>query len=1225
MKHLTLLFILSCCAGWAQLPDAPGIYLAKEYQSAHNGVTHRVYQQRFQGIEVYGAAWVVNLDSNGEILNSAGTFYPDPGSVALPSQATAFESVRSAIRAVNPKLAERYAPLLSAKASAKGLRFAAASLGEDIDAELVWYPIRGALQPAWKFLITDEDGVNSFTTIVESATKMLLHNLPNTDFFQAKGLVFERESPQPNPTPGIRLTAAPPYVNRSVQPFPSSWVATNQTVGNNTITGQNLLGQSFITNPRVTSSTGLDFSFPLELGSGAGAGTLYPDASNTNLFYWVNRAHDLHYENGFDEAAGNFQQDNFGKGGTGGDPVLAYTHYGAQSVDRAVYNNAFFSSRGSQDGGAAMLAMYLGSSGRGGYLTDGALDAGVIIHEYTHGVSRRLANNVYSTFQGAAMGEAWSDFFGLEYTLPQGSPANGTYLVAEYFDQTWGTGDFRTRPYSTDPTVNSLTFANLGQVIAYPEVHADGEIWMEALWEARANLIAQLGEAEGRRRIRLLVLDGMKLMPPQGTMIDARDAILLADRVDFKGESQSQLWAAFAKRGLGALAYTSGGNTVHVHPSFAIPSAAAQFAFYDEKLTIGETVRILLSDLNNNKKSTLVQVLSDSGDLEDLLLTRTGTVFSGVLPSSGNALLSQNGTINLMPGDGVTAYYVDADDGTGKAKLVTTSATFTPPYALTALAPNFSFSGERDISFFAGSTVRLDIPFEFPFYDKKLRSMYVHLNGLISFGLPGAYTVSSCTDGLSLANYSGIAPLWAQLNYPRTASQGIFVSYPTPKSMTIRWSLETYTAFAVGRPVNFAVTLTDEGLIQVQYGPGNVDVGLALTGTGCGAAPVAGISPGRDSYSQRVVFAGYENTAVKYEPPFNSPSLPVVEVESPKANDKVKSLLTITGIVYDEKTALSRVDVLIDRVNRGRATLSVSRPDYCRANNVPGCPRVGFTATIDLKSLGLTPGPHTLALRATNIRGAFEQYPATPIPFEMEAGDVRLPYGKLESPAAGAELSGSITVSGYAFADDLRIVGVDTLIDGVTYGPTSYGMPRADICAGLSPLPVNCPLPGFRFVFNSQTVAPALPNGKHQIQIRVRDELGRSTLIPDTPVEFTVKNDALEKPVGVLLTPGANEVLSGIVKISGYGYTATGRITAMTLLVDGAGWSSIPFNQPLPEVCATLEGVSACPNIGFSVNFDTRKIPNGPHILGVQIVNDKGGFINIPTANSYGTNVLIQN
>src|SRR5262249_34352682 len=46
-------------------------------------------------------------------------------------------------------------------------------------------------------------------------------------------------------------------------------------------------------------------------------------ASLVGMFFHVNWLHDRWYEAGFDEAAGNAQQDNFGLGGEEGDPVLA--------------------------------------------------------------------------------------------------------------------------------------------------------------------------------------------------------------------------------------------------------------------------------------------------------------------------------------------------------------------------------------------------------------------------------------------------------------------------------------------------------------------------------------------------------------------------------------------------------------------------------------------------------------------------------------------------------------------------------------------------------------------------------------------------------------------------------------------------------------------------------------------------------------------------------------
>src|SRR5689334_19049815 len=58
--------------------DLAGLYIAKEYQSAHNGVTHFVYKQQFQGIDVYNAEWVVNVDRDGRVLNAGGFLYRRP-------------------------------------------------------------------------------------------------------------------------------------------------------------------------------------------------------------------------------------------------------------------------------------------------------------------------------------------------------------------------------------------------------------------------------------------------------------------------------------------------------------------------------------------------------------------------------------------------------------------------------------------------------------------------------------------------------------------------------------------------------------------------------------------------------------------------------------------------------------------------------------------------------------------------------------------------------------------------------------------------------------------------------------------------------------------------------------------------------------------------------------------------------------------------------------------
>src|SRR5260370_22503617 len=309
--------------------------------------------------------------------------------------------------------------------------------------------------------------------------------------------------------------------------------------------------------------------------------------------------------------------------------MSVYSHFGAARTSFAQIENAFFTTRNVNDGSQSMVAMFLSASNQGDFFTDGSFDAVVMVHEYTHGVSFRLVRQGYNTFQGAAMGEAGSDFCGLEYPLPNGAPPDGFYALSEYFDQDWGAGDIRTRGYSTNMALNPLTYANIGQVIPFPEVHADGEIWFEALWEVRAHLIQQFGEAAGRRRVRLLVLDGMKLSIPAPSMVNMRDAILLAARVDFKGASQDQLWAGFAKRGLGALAYAASGDSVHVISSFDLPSAGGQLKFYDNPLVIGQRIRFVLQDSGVNTPTVRAVVNASSGDVENVIMVRTGSIYVG--------------------------------------------------------------------------------------------------------------------------------------------------------------------------------------------------------------------------------------------------------------------------------------------------------------------------------------------------------------------------------------------------------------------------------------------------------------------------------------------------------------------------------------------------------------------------------------------------------------------
>ena len=1221
--------------------DLAGLYLVKEYRTAHNGVTHLVYKQRFLGLEVLNAEWVVNIDRDGQVINSGGLLFGAPSSEpAAPS--SAMSAVRAAVGAVNPRLAGRFFPFPKESAEAgRKITFLRSSLTEDVDGELIWYGVNGAARAAWVFEVVDENGVDAWQVVVDAETEKVLAKEPLTWYQSPKGLLYEKGSPQPNPTPGVR-TEIRPMVERTMQPLtgdpaasPLGWVTGNQTAGNNVIAGANQLGTLFLLTPQMAKAPDANFSFPLQVGASAPNPVNFDDAVTTNLFYWANRAHDLFYAIGFDEAAGNYQQNNLGRGGAGGDPMYIYSHFGAAEplAGGGEFGNAFYSTRRvGQDGAQGMVAMFLFPSRATGLWADGALDAEVIVHEYTHGVSTRLVRSL-SGVQGGAMGEAWSDFFALEFTLPDGAPPDGLYPTGEYVTQSWGLG-IRTRPYTTDMNVNPLTYAQFGKISrgSAPEVHSDGEIWVEALWEMRAALIKQFGEKEGRRRVRLLVIDGMKLSPPAPSYVDARDAILLADKVDFNGASQQQIWAAFARRGLGVLAQSRSASTAHVSPSFDLPSPQGSMLFYEPAYVIGEIVRLVLQDANLNAPTVRIQLTSSSGDVETIELRRTGMVYIGNIATAGAPVTAENGILQLAPGDSISAYYVDFNIGDGSAKLITANVPAMMPYAISTLAPEFGFTQERalfDFTSFPADPVTLlisttrPLPFDFPYFNNTYRSATVYGNGVLSFRgfQPGA----PCEFVEALSGAS-IAPLWSRVGTGGRAQpdENVYESR-TADSITWRWAGETVPVVpsADRQPVNFAITLYADGRIELRYGAGNKS--LVYNSPSCLlVGPAIGFTNGNETFFQRIGThdsqTSLENAPlVRIDPPFNPSSSPAARLETPGDGDTVKGSLSGTGVVYDSDNNIVRVDVLVDGVAVGRATTGRPRPDFCAQQSVRGCPNVGFVFTL---AAGLvSPGRHKLRLRATNSRGSMLDFPDTPITITVEPADAAVPYGAIESPTGGAQLSGTVMVRGYAVADTVRVSFVDVLIDGVNYGRAAYGAARNDICGGLPGRP-NCPNIGFTFVLETQGSLPVV-NGTHTLSIRAMDALNRLTTLQTITV--TVNNEANKPPNGVLRSPQPGERLKGTVRISGHAWDPDGRITRVGLVMDNVLVATVPYGRPRPDECSQLPDVAACPNIGFEMDYDTRALTNGLHTLGIQLTDDRGATVMIPNLIRAGMNVVIEN
>ncbi|KAF8595644.1 hypothetical protein BDV93DRAFT_574505, partial [Ceratobasidium sp. AG-I] len=145
------------------------------------------------------------------------------------------------------------------------------------------------------------------------------------------------------------------------------------TIGNNVIVQSNRdTTGSWKTKPRPDGSPELVFDFPYEENLGP---EQLINTSITQIFYMANMYHDLLYLYGFDEASGNFQQYNFGKGGKQGDGIII------QAQDGNARNGANFETPA--DGQSGICRMFIWDTATP--FRDSGLDAGILIHELTHG------------------------------------------------------------------------------------------------------------------------------------------------------------------------------------------------------------------------------------------------------------------------------------------------------------------------------------------------------------------------------------------------------------------------------------------------------------------------------------------------------------------------------------------------------------------------------------------------------------------------------------------------------------------------------------------------------------------------------------------------------------------------------------------------------------------------------------------------------------------------
>jgi Fungalysin metallopeptidase (M36)/Bacterial pre-peptidase C-terminal domain/Fungalysin/Thermolysin Propeptide Motif len=591
-------------------------------------------------------------------------------------------------------------------------------------------------------------------------------------------------------------TESPVKGTRTLVTFPDSWLpaSATQTTGNNVDAYLDANGDEIpdpVTNANMKEGRAFSATqtFDFEFGDGTVQRDprLYQPSAVTNIFYFVNTAHDYFYNLGFNEAAGNFQTSNFDRGGVGNDAVQAEAQSGRDDAAFAP----------TPEGTAPKLQMGLftrGTSSRTDDL-DSDYEGIVAVHEYGHGVTSRLVGRKTSTscldnIQSGALGEGWSDYFSSSLF---NNPIQGAYLSQN-------PGGIRRYSYEGYP----LTYEDIGNGVNGYEVHDDGEIWAGTLWDLRKTL--------GAATTDQIVLDGVKSTPCNPSMTDARDAILSGDMARNNGANRTAIWTIFAKHGMGYSAVGVDGS---------LQKGTRYDAGYD-----------LPPDLQPNR---------GPGITSNPLSVRTG--LGDQYAYSMAVSNPQSGVLNYVLSSGPANMSINSSSG-----AITWTASFiSPRVKITVtdgkggkvvhgyLLPIVTTLADSKAITIAGGTnsvgnARIIVPAGLPVLQFKLRGGSGDADILIEEpdGFPSASFQDGNTETLSFANPKPGEWLITVLGYQSYAGASLAAAFITPTPVPPNTSLSGLSGDFTSETFYRVSVPAGTTTLQVSTSGGNGDVDVAL-------------------------------------------------------------------------------------------------------------------------------------------------------------------------------------------------------------------------------------------------------------------------------------------------------------------------------------------------------------------------------------------------------------
>ncbi len=244
--------------------------------------------------------------------------------------------------------------------------------GDDVRVKRTLFHLPDALVPAYYVEVMAPDQAYSYVVDAADGHLLFRHDLMAFDTFgyrvwaETGGAHLPHDGPQgtaptPHPT-GLPDFFAPTFTAPNLIALQNGPISTNDPwlpPGATVTTGNNVDAYADITSPdgfntgdvRATTTGPNAFDRTYDLNQNPTVTTDQRMAAITQLFYNNNFFHDWYYDSGFNEAAGNGQTNNFGRGGLGNDAMRS------EAQDFSGTNNANMSTPA--DGSAGRMQMYL--------------------------------------------------------------------------------------------------------------------------------------------------------------------------------------------------------------------------------------------------------------------------------------------------------------------------------------------------------------------------------------------------------------------------------------------------------------------------------------------------------------------------------------------------------------------------------------------------------------------------------------------------------------------------------------------------------------------------------------------------------------------------------------------------------------------------------------------------------------------------------------------------